>query len=149
MFTAEEQSAIYNALSIIQSKFTAEPISVSSPTEVKQFLTLAYAGEEREVFSVLWLNSQTQLIECERLSLGTINQASVYPREVVKSAMRRNAAACVFAHNHPSGACYPSTADLQLTRFLRDALNLVDVRVLDHVIVANASTYSFAEHGDM
>jgi DNA repair protein RadC len=102
---------------------------------------------EHEVFIILLLDSQNRLIEAQELFRGTLIQTSVYPREVVKSTLARNAAAVVFAHNHPSGVAEPSRADELLTQSLKQALALVDVRVLDHFVVAGTSTVSFAERG--
>jgi len=102
---------------------------------------------QHEVFTALFLDAQNRLIEDEDLFRGTLTQTSVYPREVVRRALHHNAAAVIFAHNHPSGVAEPSRADELLTRTLRDALALVDIRVLDHVIVAGAASVSFAERG--
>ncbi|WP_153109210.1 RadC family protein [Propionivibrio limicola] len=120
----------------------------SSPTVVRDYLRLHLSGLSHEVFFALWVNTQNQLIASEELFCGSLSQTSVYPREVVKKALTHNAAAVVFAHNHPSGVCEPSAADEALTRELKKALALVDVRVLDHFIVAGQHTpLSFAERG--
>jgi DNA repair protein RadC len=100
-----------------------------------------------EVFVALFLDAQNRVIAVEELFRGTLTQTSVYPREIVKSALARNAAAVIFAHNHPSGAAQPSQADELLTRNLKEALALVDVKVLDHFIVAGNQAVSFAERG--
>lgn len=121
--------------------------SFSSPAAVKVYLQAKLAGLECEVFAVLFLDTRHRLIEYAEMFRGTIDSASVYPREVVKEALRLNAAAVILSHNHPSGSSEPSPADRALTQRLKDALALVDVRTLDHVIVAGASTASFAEHG--
>jgi DNA repair protein RadC len=118
-----------------------------TPTRVKDFLRLKLAQREHEVFAVLFLDARHQLIEMEELFRGTLTQTSVYPREVVKRALARNAAAVVFAHNHPSGAAEPSRADEFLTQTLKSALALVDVRVLDHLVVGRNDVVSFAERG--
>ena len=119
-----------------------------TPGAVRDYLRLHLAGLAHEVFFALWLDAQNRLIAGEELFRGTLTQTSVYPREVVKKALWHNAAAVVFAHNHPSGVSEPSFADESLTRELRQALALVDVRVLDHFIVAGASQpLSFAERG--
>ena len=120
---------------------------LDSPPKVREYLRLRIGGLPHEVFAALFLDAQNRLIDDEELFRGTLTQTSVYPREVVKRALDRNAAAIIFAHNHPSGLAEPSRADELLTRTLRDALALVDVRVLDHVIVAGASSVSFAERG--
>jgi DNA repair protein RadC len=119
----------------------------SSPEAVKHYLQLHLARKQHEVFAVLFLDSQNRLIEMEELFRGTLTQTSVYPREVVKHALRCEAAAVVLAHNHPSGTVQPSRADEALTQTLKAALALVDVRVLDHVIVAQGEALSMAEKG--
>jgi len=118
-----------------------------SPQRVRDYLQLEIAHREQEVFMVLFLDAQHQLIAAEELFRGTLAQTSVYPREVVKRALALNAAAVVLAHNHPSGCAEPSQADAQLTQVLRQALALVDVRVLDHFVVTRGSVTSLAERG--
>lgn len=118
-----------------------------SPVQVHNYLSFQLKGLEHEVFMVLYLDSQNQLIKDEVLFRGTINTASVYPREVVKAALKHNAAAIIFAHNHPSGVCEPSHADKVLTEKLRKALALMDIKVLDHVLVAGNRCISFADRG--
>jgi len=121
---------------------------LDSPPKVRDFLRLRFSGLEHEVFAVLMLDSQNRLLADVELFRGTLSQASVYPREVVKLALAHNCAAVVFAHNHPSGSSEPSQADLYLTKSLRDALALVDVRTVDHFIVScNATPTSLAERG--
>lgn len=120
---------------------------LSSPASVRDFLRLHFAGQEHESFVVLFLDAQNRLIVAEELFRGTLTQTSVYPREIVKGALRHNAAAVIFAHNHPSGLPEPSRADEMLTVSLKQALGLIDVKVLDHFIVANSATLSFAERG--
>jgi DNA repair protein RadC len=121
--------------------------ALSSPRAVRDYLRLALSGREQEVFVILLLDAQHRVIACEELFRGTLTQTSVYPREVVKCALGRNAAAVIFAHNHPSGVAEPSHADEILTRSLKSALALVDIQVLDHFIVAGTRTMSFAERG--
>ena len=128
-----EQLAVRNAL--------------SSPRAVGDYLRLTLAGRDHEVFVAILLDAQHRVIACEELFRGTLTQTSVYPREVVKCALRHNAAAVILAHNHPSGVAEPSQADEMLTRSLRSALGLVDVQVLDHFVVAADRTMSFAERG--
>ena len=119
-----------------------------SPQTVREYLRLQLAALSHEVFAVLFLDAQHRLIVCEELFRGTLTQTSVYPREVVKRALAHNAAAAILAHNHPSGVAEPSRADEALTAALKQSLGLVDVRVLDHFIVAgNAQPLSFAERG--
>ena len=121
--------------------------SFSSPAAVKEYLRAKLAGFEHEVFAVLFLDTQHRLIEYAEMFRGTIDSASVYPRELVKEALRLNAAAVIVSHNHPSGNPKPSAADKALTSQLQQALTLVDVRTLDHIIVAGCATTSFAECG--
>lgn len=118
-----------------------------SPKQVREYLVLKLGTLTREVFLVLFLDAQNRLNATEELFSGTLTQTSVYPREVVKRAIHHNAASVIFAHNHPSGATQQSTADEQITQQLKQALALVDVRVLDHFIVAGNQTLSFAEQG--
>jgi DNA repair protein RadC len=118
-----------------------------SPDAVKHYLQLHLAGKPHEVFAVLFLDAQNRLIAMEELFRGTLTQTSVYPREVVRRALQIEAAAVVLAHNHPSGTVQPSRADEALTQTLKSALALVDVRVLDHVIVAPGGALSMAEKG--
>lgn len=120
---------------------------LSSPQAVRDFLRVRLGGLEHEVFAVLMLDAQHALIEYVELFRGTVSQTSVYPREVVKESLARNAAALILVHNHPSGVAEPSRADEFLTQTLKSALNLVDVRVLDHLIVAGTNVLSFAERG--
>jgi DNA repair protein RadC len=120
----------------------------SNPAAVRDYLRLCLSGLEHEVFFALWLDAQHRLLAGEELFRGTLTQTCVYPREVVKRALAHNAAAVVFAHNHPSGVAEPSSADEMLTRSLAQALALVEVKVLDHFIVAGqAPPLSFAERG--
>mgnify|MGYP001615679907 FL=1 len=121
--------------------------ALSSPAAVRDYLRLTFAGREHEVFVVLYLDAQHRIIGTDELFRGTLTQTSVYPREVVKAALRSNAAAVIFAHNHPSGVAEPSQADELLTRTLKGALALVDIKVLDHFIVAGNRTLSFSERG--
>jgi len=120
---------------------------MSSPQVLRDWLRLHCAGLQHEVFLVLYLDAHHRLIEAEELFRGTLTQTSVYPREVVKGALARNAAALALAHNHPSGEAEPSRADELLTQTLKSALSLVDVRIVDHFIVAGDKVVSFAELG--
>jgi len=121
--------------------------ALTTPGAVRDYLRLALGGRAHEVFVCVHLDAQHRVIRAEELFRGTLTQTSVYPREVVKSALRANAAAVIFAHNHPSGVAQPSQADELLTRQLREALALVDVRVLDHFVIAGNQALSFAERG--
>ena len=121
--------------------------SLNSPKAVRDYLRLKLGGRGEEVFAGIFLDAQNRVIAIEELFHGTLTQTSVYPREVVKRALYHNAAALILAHNHPSGVAEPSQADQTLTQALKQALALIDVRVLDHFIVGAGSTMSFAERG--
>lgn len=125
----------------------AERTVFEAPDSVKRYLQLHLAGRPHEVFAALFLDSQHRLVALEELFRGTLNQTSVYPREVVQRALHHRAAAVVLAHNHPSGSVEPSRADEALTKTLKAALALVDVRVLDHIIVGPGQALSMAERG--
>lgn len=120
---------------------------LSSPKQVRDYLCLRLGNLTREVFVVLFLDAQNRVVTTEEMFSGTLTQTSVYPREVVKRALHHNAASVIFAHNHPSGIAQQSQADELITKQLKEALALVDVRVLDHFIVAGNSTLSFVEKG--
>ncbi len=121
--------------------------ALNSPQAVRDYLQLLLAARQQEVFVVIFLDTQHRVVATEELFLGTLSQTSVYPREVVKRALAHNAAAVIFAHNHPSGIAEPSHADEVITSILKQALALVEVRVLDHILVAGGKTLSFAERG--
>ena len=121
--------------------------ALTSPASVRDYLRMTLTGRDYEVFMVLFLDAQHRVLESEEMFRGTLTQTSVYPREVVKRSLVNNAAAVIFAHNHPSGVAQPSHADELLTRSLKDALALVDVKVLDHFVVAGTAVMSFAERG--
>ena len=125
----------------------AQGVSLSSVDNVRRYLKLSLANREYEVFHALWLDARNRLIASEELFRGTLTQTSVYPREVVRRAMQHNAAAVIFAHNHPSGVVKPSRADEQLTQTLKSCLALVDIKVLDHIIVGPGESFSMAESG--
>jgi DNA repair protein RadC len=120
---------------------------LTSPGAVRDYLRLTLGRKDEEIFVCIWLDAQHKVIEIEEAFSGTLTQTSVYPREIVKKALARNAAAVIFAHNHPSGVAQPSQADELLTRNLKEALALVEVKVLDHFIVAGNQAISFAERG--
>ena len=133
---ALEESAVYRT----------EPMTNSDAAGL--YLKLRLAALDREEFHVLWLDAQHRLIVAEAMFSGTLTQTAIYPREIVKAALRHNAAACILAHNHPSGVPLPSHADELLTQRIKSALSLVDVQVLDHFIVAGAAEpMSFAARG--
>ena len=140
---------IQAALKVLESRlrYTTEHESFASPADARAFCVLRLAQREHEVFAALWLNNRHRLLAYEELFRGTIDGCSVHPREVVKSALQHNAAAVIFTHNHPSGMPEPSRADEHLTRRLKDALALIEVRTLDHIVVGATTTVSFAERG--
>ena len=120
---------------------------LTTPALVRNYLSAQLRHQLREVFAVLFLDNQNRLIAYDELFYGTIDGAAVYPREVVKKALSRNANSVILAHNHPSGIAEPSQADQRITQRLQDALSLVDIRVIDHMIVGNSEVISFAERG--
>lgn len=142
---ADEDDVIFEALQIYNRYFSPGE-ALTSPDKAKDCIKLKLGALEHEVFVCLFLDNQHKVIACEELFRGTIDGASVYPREVVKTALQHNAAALIFAHNHPSGISEPSQADRVITEKLKTALALIDIRVLDHFVVGE-SVYSFAEHG--
>jgi DNA repair protein RadC len=143
---AQFAAAIELARRSLQEKMKKNA-ALTSPGEVRDYLRLALSRREEEAFVCIWLDAQHKVIEIQEAFKGTLTQTSVYPREIVKAALARNAAAVIFAHNHPSGVAQPSQADELLTRNLKEALALVDVKVLDHFIIAGNQAISFAERG--
>ncbi|MCG7977186.1 MAG: DNA repair protein RadC [gamma proteobacterium symbiont of Clathrolucina costata] len=142
----ERQSVITLAMKVLSIKHRAGRV-LSKPDETRDYLRLRLADYRNEVFGCLFLDNRHRIIAVRELFQGTIDGASVYPRVVVQQAMEVNAAAVVFFHNHPSGVAEPSHADEAITRRLKDALALVDVRVLDHFVVSAGESVSFAESG--
>lgn len=142
---ADEDDVIFEALQIYNRYFSRGE-ALTDPDKAKDCIKLKLAPLEHEVFLCVFLDNQHKVIASEELFRGTIDGASVYPREVVKTALQHNAAALIFAHNHPSGISEPSQADRLITEKLKTALALIDIRVLDHFVVGE-SVYSFAEHG--
>lgn len=134
------------AQELLAEELVVAPV-LGSPQVVADFLKLHFAGQAHESFVVVFLNAQHHLIAAEAMFRGTLTQTSVHPREVLRRALQHNAGAVILAHNHPSGSPEPSQADEVLTQTLRTALALVDVRVLDHLVVAGSRTVSFAERG--
>ena len=145
---SNEDRAITKALKILEDRIDYSPDSPQfvSPEASRDFAKLKLGELEHEVFGVLFLNNRNRLIEYVEMFRGTIDGASVYPREVVKAALAHNAAAVIFAHNHPSGNAEPSRSDETITQRLKQALDTVDIRVLDHLVVG-AEVVSFAERG--
>jgi DNA repair protein RadC len=146
MFTVNELAIIENAASIIESK-AKKTDSISNPVLAEKLCITKLAPLEHEVFAALMLDSQHRLIEFKHLFIGTIDSASVYPREVVKAVLAVNAAAVILTHNHPSGVVEPSMADKNITTRLVNALQLIDVKVLDHIVVGVEGCTSFAQRG--
>ena len=155
--TVREMHALYGddagiveqAKKILERKLRSPGHAMANPALAKDFLRMHFAGIEAEHFVVLFLDVKNRLIEAETMFTGTLTSTSVYPREVVKRALYHNAACVMLAHNHPSGEPEPSQADHLLTRTLQQALALVDIRILDHFIVAGVQVHSFAEHGQI
>lgn len=142
-----EQKVLDRAARILAREAKERPYSMTSPGLVRDFLRLRLEQVEHELFCVLFLDSQHRLIEFAELFRGTLDSASVYPREVAKEALHHNAAAVIFAHNHPSGIAEPSMADRKITKRLEEALGLFEIRVLDHIVVGSPGMVSFAEEG--
>jgi DNA repair protein RadC len=141
-----EDRIISQAIFILQHRLAKGPL-LGSPRAVRDYLMLKLSALEYEIFGALFLDAQLQLIEQCELFRGTVTQTSVYPREVVKMALKFNASALIIYHNHPSGVCEPSRADELLTQSLKSSLSLVDVKILDHLVVASQGVTSFAERG--
>ena len=143
---AELQALMETARRALAQQMSTEPL-FDNPQRVKDYLGLKLGGREQEVFVVLFLDGQHRLLRMEEMFQGTLTQTSVYPREVVRRALALNAGAVVLAHNHPSGLAEPSKADEYLTQTLKAALQLIDVRVLDHLVVGRGQVVSMAERG--
>jgi DNA repair protein RadC len=146
-YSVSEARTLKYAQNILKKRIISEESVFTSPTRVKEYIQFRLAPYEHEVFGVLFLTTKHTLITFEELFHGTIDGASVYPREIVKRALAHNAAAVILSHNHPSGSTEPSRDDQTITQQIKDALKLVDVRVLDHILVSVAGTTSFAEMG--
>ncbi len=144
---AAEDSIIQQALSIVQRRLNITSYNLTNPPATRAFLELELLGEKDEHFCCLFLDNRNRLIKFERVFHGTIDGASVYPRVVVRKALEWNAAGVVLAHNHPSGVAEASEADRRITRRLKEALALVDIKVLDSMIVGSEGSFSFAEKG--
>lgn len=147
MFTEVETKVIEKALKIISSKFKKTTDQLSSSKLTKAYLSLTLTVLEYEVFVVVHLDTQHRVIDVEELFRGTIDGCAVYPREVVKSALSKNSSAVIFAHNHPSGMAEPSQADISITSRLKIALETVDIRTLDHIIIGQGESVSLMERG--
>lgn len=147
VLASQEAESVIRAAMCVLGERARHQCALNSPGAVRDYLRLALAGKEREEFWCVYLDAQNKVIAFESLFSGTLTQTSVYPREVVKACLAHNAGAVIFAHNHPSGVSEPSHADEALTQALKQALALVDIRVLDHFIVAGSGVLSFAERG--
>lgn len=141
----DRDALIENARQCVLDKFKAG-LTISNPAVAQSYLQTMLAGHDHEVFAVLFLNNRHQVLDYQEMFRGTIDGTSVYPREVVKEALAKNAAAVILVHNHPSGVAEPSQADERITRQLKAALQLVDIRVIDHLIVGKTVT-SMASRG--
>ncbi|ABR91551.1 DNA repair protein RadC [Janthinobacterium sp. Marseille] len=145
--TAVDTWIVHRAIEILDEHVIKHGPKLTSPKDVKDYLRLQLLNEKREVFAVVFMDTQHRVLAYEPLFFGTIHQTSVYPRAIVQRAMSLNAASMILAHNHPSGSTHPSEADKQLTNRLKSLLESIDVRVLDHFIIGEEGTFSFAEHG--
>lgn len=144
----QRHALVKQALTLIAAEVLDTPV-FQNPDVIKDYLRLMLGDKPHEVFALVFLNAQHQVIEVKELFRGSLTQTTVYPREVVIEALAQHAAAVILVHNHPSGSTEPSTADRQLTKSLQAALRLVDIRVLDHFIVTRQQVYSFLEMGLM
>ena len=144
---ASKEAVIEAAIGFLEENGRTYGEALNSPSRTAENLRLRIGAAEREVFTVIYLNNQHHIIATEDMFFGTIDGAAVYPREVARRALEHNAAAAIFGHNHPSGVAEPSQGDRRITERLQSGLALLDIRVLDHLIVTEGSSYSFAEHG--
>jgi DNA repair protein RadC len=147
--SSTETKLMARALRCLEKRLRYNSEILNNSQDVCTYLQLQLAEERNELFAVLFLDSQHRLLAFEKLFFGTINESAVYPRVIVQKALEYNAAKVIFAHNHPSGSCNPSSGDKEVTRDLQKILSIVSVTALDHIIVSHKSTYSFAEHGLM
>ena len=143
----DDAALIAAAMECLAARFRDKGAAMSSPSSVRDYLRLLLTPLQHEIFVAIFLDAQNRVLAVEELFRGTLTQTSVYPREVVKKALQHNAAALIFAHNHPSGTAEPSRSDEALTNALKQALALVEVKVLDHFVVGARAATSFAERG--
>ena len=148
-YSPDEQAAINKALDILSRRVRDSAVALTDPTAAGHYAQLRLGTREQEVFACIWLDARHRVIECDEMFYGTVDGSEVHPREVVRRALQRNAAAVIFAHNHPSGSLDPSTADRAVTVRLKEALRLIDVRVLDHFIVSESGFTSMARLGQI
>lgn len=150
-YDAKEQRLVRKAIELLKAKLKKDGACVScvvtASTEARLLINLALADKDSEVFLIMFLDIQNRIIESAELFKGTIDGAAIYPREVVKAALGVNAAAVILAHNHPSGNTTPSEADKRITQKIKDALAVVEIKTLDHIIVGGDKNFSFAEYG--
>lgn len=144
---AAENAILEQARAILGRRLRRDPFQITSPETALEYLQLHMSHLEQEVFGVIWLDTRHRVIAVGELFRGTVDGANIYPREVLKEALRLNAVAAVFYHNHPSGDPTPSEADRRLTSDLRDLFRLVEMRVLDHFVIGTDENYSMADHG--
>ncbi|TBR40950.1 JAB domain-containing protein [Marinomonas agarivorans] len=147
----EAKFAQLQAVFEMSKRYLSESLSIedvfTNVEMVQTFLSVKLRHSHREVFAVLFLDTQHRLLHYQELFYGTIDSSPVYPREIIKAALKHNASACILAHNHPSGMTTPSESDIYITKKVQDALNLMDIRLLDHFIVGNGAPLSMAKHG--
>lgn len=148
MYIDNSDDLIKAAIAVLEERvrYKVEDV-IARPEDVRNLIKLKLSGLEHEEFHVIWLTTHNQVIEIQKVFRGAISQASVYPRELVKEGLKRNAASCILVHNHPSGLVEPSSADISLTNELKKTMNLIDIRIMDHFVVGGAELYSFAEKG--
>jgi len=149
MLNDKQKRLIARAMKVLEEQYSysVNGVAFESPEQTAEYFKLKLSGEESEQFAIAFLDNRHRLISCDVMFSGTIDAASVYPREVVRRALEHNAAAVIFSHNHPSGIAEPSIADLRITEKLRDALALIGTRTLDHIIVGGTEHVSLAERG--
>ncbi|AHG20658.1 DNA repair protein RadC [Chania multitudinisentens RB-25] len=146
-YESHEQHIITQAIGLLERELQVRTVVLTKPDAVRSYLRLQLERQDRELFMVMYLDSQHRLIACETPFTGTLASVNVYPREIVKQALAYNAAAVILAHNHPSGLAEPSQADRYVTDRLNAALALIDVCVLDHIVLGHGEAVSFAERG--
>jgi DNA repair protein RadC len=143
----EEEAVVRQAMALLARRMKRPGNVLTSPQDARDYLRLRLEKMECEVFGVIWLDCRSRVLVCEELFRGTIDGASIHARELVKDACRYNAASAILYHNHPSGDATPSTADMRITQRIKDALALIDCRVMDHLIIGAGETSSMAERG--
>ncbi len=145
--TPGQEALIAHAIACLEERYWVKKDAITSPADTRAYFKLKLDGSKAEIFACLYLDNRHQVLGYEELFRGTIDGASVHPREVVRRVLELNAAAVIFAHNHPSGLTEPSQSDIRITQRLKDALALIDVRVLDHLIIGAGEGVSLAEKG--